>query len=257
MPVVTITSDFSEQDLYLSALKGKLLTNVPEVTIVDMATNIPNNSILHAAFLLRYGYRNFPEGSIHAVVVNQTKPLDKFLLVEYDGHYFLSPDNGLISMITDGSQTVYAVEASLPDRFKPYPALFFVPELAKLITSGNSPELIGTPVTDYKRMMKLSPSVTPDGIQGHVLYVDTYGNLILNIDRELFDSVCRGRNFILRMRIPGFTVKKIHHHYSEVREGDIVLITNHLGLLEIAINNGKANQLLGMEITNSIQILFE
>lgn len=95
MPIITLTSDWGQKDHYAGAVKGAILTKMPEATIVDISHQIPPFEIEQAAFVLKNAWRNFPKGTVHIIGVN-TEESDKFghTVVEKDGHFFIGTDNG-------------------------------------------------------------------------------------------------------------------------------------------------------------------
>jgi hypothetical protein len=99
MSIVTLTSDYGTTDHYVASLKGRLLSLRPQLTIVDVSHNIHNFDIVQAAFVLKHAYLSFPKTAIHiALVHNSTGPQD-LLCFERDGHYFIMPDNGLVTLL--------------------------------------------------------------------------------------------------------------------------------------------------------------
>ena len=102
MPIITLTSDWGVKDHYIGAVKGAILSRIPDVTIVDISHSIPAFNIEHAAFVLKNCFRNYPEGTVHIIGVN-TEESDKnpHVIVKADGHFFIGADTGIFSMILD------------------------------------------------------------------------------------------------------------------------------------------------------------
>ena len=98
--VITLTSDFGWKDYHLALLKGHLLQQIPDARLVDISHEIENYNIVQAAFLFKHAWQAFPQGSIHIVSVNDFSDKQQgFLAFEYEGHYFIGPNNGLFSIV--------------------------------------------------------------------------------------------------------------------------------------------------------------
>src|SRR5215210_4975359 len=99
MPCVTLLSDFGLQDASVAIAKGILMQHVPDAQIVDLSHLVETFNIQQAAYLLLSAYKNFPKGSCHVLlfdVFSERQP--RLMLCEYEGHYLLAPDNGVLSL---------------------------------------------------------------------------------------------------------------------------------------------------------------
>src|SRR3989344_8200052 len=102
MPIITLTTDLGSTDFYVGSLKGAILSQLADVTIVDITHNIPLYDFSKAAFIVRNCYRDFPKGTIHVIGVNpETDAETTHVAIEYDGYYFIGADNGVFSLIFD------------------------------------------------------------------------------------------------------------------------------------------------------------
>ena len=100
MPVITLTTDMGSRDYYVAAVKGAILTQFPEATIVDISHHVPPFDIAQASFVLSNAYRNFPPGSVHIIGVNPVRDIHtQHMVVFQDGHYFIGADNGIFSLL--------------------------------------------------------------------------------------------------------------------------------------------------------------
>jgi S-adenosylmethionine hydrolase len=81
-------------------------------------------------------------------------------------------------------------------------------------------------------------------------------NAITNVSKELFDKVGQGRKFEIFVQSQHNKVEKIAKSYNDVDPGDLLALFNSAGLLEIAINNGYAAQLLNLNNGSSVRIKF-
>ena len=100
MHLVTLTTDFGVQDYYVGALKGALLRREPALKLVDITHQIKPFDIVQGAFVVANTWHEFPEGTIHLIGVNCVyQPEYRFVAVRHEGHYFLAPDNGLLTIL--------------------------------------------------------------------------------------------------------------------------------------------------------------
>jgi len=255
MKIVTLTSDFGTKDYYAAYLKGRILSNGMPVTIVDVTHQIEAYNIVQAAYMLRNAYPAFPKGSIHLLSVNNfydAKP--RFLAVRHQGHYFIASDNGIFSLLFD----------VLPEEMYELiiDAALSVHNLNELFASAVGHILHEKPfaeigkATDIRmELISIQPIIGKNYIRGTVNHIDAFGNVILNIDRSLFERVGQGRSFELYFkRFDPICV--VSDKYSDQSEGEILCLFNSSGLLEIAVNSGQAASLFSLSVDDIIQIDF-
>ena len=102
MPIITLTTDLGTVDHYVSAVKATILRQLDNANIVDISHDVPSFNIIHAAFVLKNVYQEFPAGSIHIIGVNaETNEDSSHLAVYANGHYFVGTDNGIFSLLLD------------------------------------------------------------------------------------------------------------------------------------------------------------
>lgn len=256
MALITLTSDFGESDHYAGALKASILTINPAQTIVDISHRIQNFDLAHGAFVLGAAFRSFPEGSIHIIAVDSIGNTgDKQLAVHLEQHFFLLTDNGLIGLISEEEPQV-VVELSIDGQdASNFPARDILGPAAARLSQGQSIEQLGRKIGEYKRMRGRYLRANKEQILGHVIRVDHYGNLITNINKEVFCKLSEGKRY--KVVIGRESFKRIHQSINETGSGDCFLIFNSLGLLEVGINKGHASQLLGLKFDSPVKIIFE
>ncbi|MEM1320928.1 MAG: SAM-dependent chlorinase/fluorinase [Bacteroidota bacterium] len=254
MPIVTLTSDFGLADHYVAMIKGALLTQRKDLTIVDISHNIKNYDIVQGAFILKNAYSSFPEGSIHIVSINTDySPDGCFLAIRHNNHYFIGPDNGIFSLMFGSlKQDMYELDYEVDEDF---PIKYLFAKAVGHIFGGMPFNEIGIPVDAIEERITLLAVTTPNQIRGSVIYVDNYENVIVNISQELFERVAQGRNFTITFKRHQ-PLKKLSDNYSDAPVGETLGFFNSSGLLEIAINMGKASSLLGLQLDDMIQVDF-
>ncbi len=255
MQIVTMTTDFGLQDYYVAAIKGMMLGQNPNINIVDISHTIKAHNIVQAAFTLKSAWRFFPKGTIHYISVSNFQYRRKhLLLIEKEEHFFIAPDNGILTFALE-------LPPQYPVRKLPLNN-YHIPEIGNLIgatiaqlTLKKHLYHIGESYTKYIDSYYFQPVTYPNEIRGIVIHIDNYDNVISNITRKLFDEIGQGRPFKLYYRRFD-PITKIANFYNEVPIGEPLCIFNS-DYLEIAINMGQAAQLLGLKIEDGIQIEFE
>ena len=253
MALITITSDLGTRDFYLAAIKGAIITNSGFVNIIDITHDIKPFDIKEAAFTVKSAFRYYPKGTIHIVHVNSTDGKDKLLLAVVDGHYFLSFDNGFLSLAFERMpHETYEVNAELLENT----SLLYEDAIGKvvnLLVKEFQPSDFGHLTTETINFRLLQPITSPGSIRGTVINIDNFGNAVVNITRAMFEQFIGDRRFSILVNVG--TTKEISTRYSDVDEGDMVCLFNSSGYLEVAINKGKAEKLLGLKLDSPVMVL--
>jgi S-adenosylmethionine hydrolase len=256
MPIITLTSDLGIQDFYLAAIKGTLLSNFKDVQVIDITHQIPNFDIFKAAETLKHSFKFFPEGTIHCILVNPQSHLKApVLLCKYNGHYFMGPDNGLFSFLFDEKpeQILILNENNQPLK-STFPFMdFYLPGLIALI-QGDNAGLIGKNLEDFVKKNPFNSFGQLDKVHGYIWHIDKFGNCISNINKDLFDRVGKGQKFLIDIK--GNESENMIAHYDERHGGQMLVFFNFLGLLEVAISNGSAEQLLALKRNDKVIVRF-
>lgn len=253
MPIVTLTTDLGTKDFYAGVLKGYIKALSPQVHIIDLSHRISPFNILEGAYTIRNAYPNFPEGSIHVISVDSSDRQDgRILLVSRKGQYFIMPDNGLIALVFDHSPgTVYQLDKAQGkgDPFNETVAL-----AVQVLAGEGDLNSIGKETTQFQQRTSLQPVVSGTVIRGTIIHVDGFDNAVVNISRQLFDEVIGDKPFEIIFN-RNF-ISEIVKHYADVPEGEKLCRFNTAGMLEIAMNKGKAASLLGLQNGGSVIIDF-
>ena len=254
MAVITFTSDFGYTDHYVAAVKARLLSLHPQATIVDISHGIEPFNIPQAEYVIGSVFREFPEGTVHLVAVDTHGcKRGKYHAARYRGHYFLLPDNGLLSLITDGEPEV-VVELQTDGEFLPFPAKDLLAPAALFLARGGDIDVLGERTTSFRQLMNRQLRLLDHSITGHVIHVDRYGNLITNITRDSVETIAHGRTYTIHFARE--TVGRIYPTYNMVDDGDCCCMYNSLGQLCIGINKGNASELLGLGFDSQVDVRF-
>ncbi|AZJ35586.1 S-adenosyl-l-methionine hydroxide adenosyltransferase family protein [Tenacibaculum singaporense] len=275
MSLITLTTDFGTKDHFVGAVKGAIYSELPNAKIVDITHEISPFNITETAYILKNAYKSFPDKTIHVIGVDSELSVDnKHIALELDNHYFICPDNGLISMIASEIKPTKIVEINIHDRIESsFPVLDVFVQVASHIARGGSLSVIGREVDTYKKIVEIKPKVNEQQtiIAGGVIYIDNYGNVITNISKKQFNTIGKGRDYKVTAR--RYTFSKIYSRYNEIvdfsvtdkrqYDGEKLAIFNSAGFLEIAIYRsnletvGGASTLLGLEYRDTITVEFE
>lgn len=262
MSIVTLTTDLGTKDYYIGAIKGSLLSQNASIQIIDITHEIPKFDIAVAAYNLANCYEDFPKGTIHIVGVNtEFKSNSRHLVVKKNGHYFICSDNGFFDLLFK-NQVDEVIEMTLDSYELPikFAAKEVFSKVAAEISLGTGLENLGFPAKDLKQSSLFKATNEGNTIKGMVVYIDDFGNVITNISSNLFNQVRNGRSFEIALRKSKYnseSLTKIEQTYSSVPEGDVVAFFGHNNLLQIAINTGAANKLLGLKLKDLIRIEFK
>ena len=258
MTIVTLTSDWGLGSHYAGAVKGTLLKLIPGVNIVDISHQIPCFNIMHASFVLRNAYMHFPEGTIHLVGINTEGGLDSpHIAVKHQEHYFIGADNGIFSLLFDHNpQEVVEIDILQDSDYFTFSTRDVFARAASIIAGGKPLSELGPPHSRLKERILFRPVIHPDQIIGKVIFVDEYENVFVNIDLPTFRKVGRGRLFSINFRSVGTGIEQLSQSYDDVMEGEKLALFGSTGFLEIAINQGKAAGLLGLNINETVSINF-
>ena len=255
MAIITFMSDFGHRDPYVAVVKAKISALNHNATIFDVSHEIEKYNIAHAAFVISSVYKDFPKGTVHILGVNSlNKKNDKFIAAKIDDHYFVGADNGLFSLITSKAP-VSIVDINHQKVFTTFPERDLFAKAAVYLANEKNIYDLGPQLNEVNRLINRELHFVDDRINGNVIHVDSYGNLITNIDKATFDKIAAGRNF--SVNIAREHINRISNNYAEVEEGDCAVVFNSLGLLEVAINKGNAAQLLGVRYDGVISVKFE
>lgn len=259
MGLITLTTDLGYRDFYQAALKGSIISLLPEVRLVDISHEIPSFNIQNAAFIIQNAYHYFPPDTVHLIGIDTIfQEGGRYVAMKFDGHYFVGADNGIFSILLgdDKPEVLIEIEMMQELRFLHFPLADILVKAACHIAKGGDITELGSPIEEPLQKKPLLPIIENNSvIKGHVSYIDSFGNVISNISKDLFNQVQRGRNFILFFK-RNETIEKMSWHYNEVSEGEKLCLFGISNYLEIAINKGHASNLLGLNQDETIMIKF-
>ncbi len=256
--IITLTTDFGLQDHYVGAMKAVMLGINPNARLVDISHDVPPQDIMAGAWILRNSAMLFPPNTVHLVVVDPGVGTDRNpVAVHVEDQYFVGPDNGIFSLIGEdfdlkavriNNSSLWRKEQS--DTF--HGRDIFAPVAANL--AGETPfEDLGEPISELVSYKWAIPISDRDGIQGWVVHIDRFGNLVTNISASLIRESSIASNF--KIYVGNAILKNIEKTFSSVADGEPVAYIGSSGNLEIAINKGNAREMLDVKKGAQVSII--
>lgn len=238
--MIIISTDFGSEGPYLGQVKAVLARDAPGVTVIDLFTNLPAFEIQAAAYLLGAYIDEFPADSVFLCVVDPGVGSDRrAAMVKADGRWFVGPDNGLFNVILQRARQIEWWDIQWrPEHLSHsfHGRDLFAPVAAR-IARGETVE--GLAVVPAQRLLEGWPPEL-----SKIVYVDHYGNLMtgMRLSSVAEDSILVAGDKSLRR---GRT-------FSSVDPGQAFWYGNANGLVEIAVNQGRANQVLGLKVGDRV-----
>ena len=251
--IITLTTDFGLKGYYVALLKGHILKANPHASIIDITHNVEAYDVMEASFYLKSTYRRFPKDTIHVVAVNAFyNTRNKLIALEHENFFFIGPNNGVFSLALNGVDTSSIVALADQDELDLYEV---IENAIQGITVGSPLNLLGEPLEEFETKLNLRPVITSDQIRATIIYVDHFGNVIVNLSLSTFEKIRRNRNFAIYYKSKD-PLNSLSRRFDNVPIGDTCAFFNSIGLLEIAVHMGNANQLLGLNKNETIHIDF-
>jgi S-adenosylmethionine hydrolase len=256
MGCITLLSDFGLQDASVASVKGIIMQQSPTAKVVDITHMVEPRNLQQAAYLLAASYRHFPAGTCHILLCDifyEKAPL--LLLHQRDGQFFLAPDNGVLSLaFGDNPGNVWrCFELQAEESFSDW--VRKTVNIAMRL-SNSSAQALGFEASEMKNApVHCLAKIEDNAIEGQVIHIDRYRNVVVNITQQEFDTVGKGRPFRIEfMREEAIT--ELGGHYRNVRHGDKLCRFNSIGYLEIAVNRGPAAELFSMKMKSEKDFLY-
>lgn len=262
---VAFLTDWGESDYFVGACKGVMLSINPRINLIDISHGVTPFDIVEGAYTLLYSAREFPEDTVFLAIVDpgvgtERKPI---LLVTEDNKYFIAPDNGILTLIMNEMGVKEVYEITKRDYFRPgkiskdfHGRDIFSP-VAAHISAGVPPAEMGPELdpNDLVRFPVYNSSVENGVATGYVVYINQYGNIIVNVTQENLEELAVDVGDDVNITIGNKTQKiKIGTTYGDVEEGEFVCFVAANDILEIAINFGNANGFFDTRLFEPVRI---
>ena len=248
MPLITLTSDIGRQDFLTGAVKGQLLQINSSFNVIDISHELSPFNYPQAAYVCRNAIKNFPANTFHIVLVNLfDKKADHLLLIQHNNQFIGCADNGLITMILEEvPEKIVALPLKTVGRKNTLHCAEVFGKAFQQILDGKSLDDIGDSSVSIEVKNPLRPLLGPKHIEGQIIFIDNFENVIINITKEEFEEQRKGRSFKIVFKRDEI-IEKISESYADVHESEKLALFNSANYLEIAVNKGNAAGLFGLE----------
>ena len=264
-PIVTLTTDWSAADFFVGRVKGRLLSLIPNVRIIDISHSLPVADRMAASFVVSNACREFPKGTIHIVDVANQRINGEIVVVEADGQYYILLNNGLPYMVF-GNRFERAVQVSketLPD-MGAFLAYDIYCQIAAKIAGGTDLGDLGEPCKELQAATPFSYISTRDPNNGdqlkiYITYIDDYGNIYLGITHDEFEQIRAGRSFVLKVRNKELSSIASTQDMQKEEPMDALLTVATTGHLMVTFSQAceNASRLLGLNVKDVLTVTFK
>jgi S-adenosylmethionine hydrolase len=276
MNIITLTTDWGIADNYSAIFKAHLLREDAALQIIDITHQVPPNNIANAAFLTKTAYHYFPKNSVHIVDVsrqhqqNEQKyrtavqngtehtedfPFLDYLAFQYNDHYLLCENNGIVSYLCDKFDIAEVVKLPVDKRYADFATFKAIPHCVKAaadLAKGIPLKKIGKKydINRIETIPKTPPHVSKESdcdiIAFNAQHIDSYGNIITNLDKKLFNEVADGRTQFefYHSSLGTYKKQKISASYNETSQSSVLFLFGHSQFLEIWTKYAPFHKLL-------------
>jgi S-adenosylmethionine hydrolase len=257
-PIITLLTDFGTKDHYLASMKGVILSINPQCLLIDITHQVNPHDIQEGAFILANTYSYFPKGTIHLSVVDpEVGGKRKPILLVTQNYLFVGPDNGLFTLVAQRDKVKQVLVLTKQKYFLPKVSVtfhgrdIFAPVAAHL-SLGIKPNAFGHEIDSFEELGFEKPIIKDGKLLGKVLHIDTFGNLVSNVDEEKLFRFIQGRPFVIRAGRK--TIHGLKKGYWEGRRGEPIALLGSSGFLEISVREGNAQKVLKVKKGDRIWI---
>ncbi len=259
MGIITLTTDFGLGDSYVAEMKGVILSICPNATLVDITHTVRPQNICQAAFVLAAASRAFPPGTVHLAVVDPGVGTERRpIAVQTEHGFFVAPDNGLLSFVLADAVNRRAVVLSNQAYYRqPVSDTFhgrdiFAPAAA-YIHNGVPLKAFGPEARDLQVFPVPRPRwIRENLLDGEVIHVDGFGNLVTNIRRQDADW-----SRFAYAQVGRHKIRRLCRVYAEAAPEELLALFGNSGYLELAVRDGCAACRLRVDPGAPVQVAFK
>jgi len=259
MVLVGVLSDFGLKDSYVAQMKAVTLSICPSAKIIDISHEVERHNVQEGMFLLASAVPYFPDGSVFLAVVDPGVGSSRRpLLLETSKSKFVGPDNGLLVLAAESEGIINAYHLTESRYFASRITSTFhgrdiFAHVAGHLGSGVSPSLMGHTISDYVRPKLPSPKIENNKINGVILHIDGFGNVVTNVASA--DLKREKVEFGNRVKLETNNITRemlFCKAYSDVALGELLATLGGHGFLELAVNQGDAAKVMGVRVGNPV-----
>ncbi len=265
MALITLSSDYGFKDPHRAIVHGVLASLAPELRVLDLSHGLQPGNLIESAFVVGHASKSFSAGTVHMILNGELAGDNTWLAMEMDGQFFIAANNGILSLLQESrrAKAIHRIEIG-EQAGSLFPGRDFLARAAVHLAQGGALSLLGKPMDRIKSSSMPRPNIDSQRkwINGHIIYVDNYGNLLTNIRRQDLQEALQSKR--LEVNLPrNRSLNRIAKSYQDNAQDGVLALINSLGLLEIAYREGKsrevngASSLLGLGIMSEISITYE
>ena len=256
--IITLTTDFGVGSRYIGAMKGVILAINPRATIVDLSHAVPPRDIRAGAIVLAETATWYPPGTVHVAVVDPGVGSNRRIAyAAIGGHHFVAPDNGLLSrlaMLQPPTKIVSVEERRhwMPEVSRTFHGRDIMAPVAARLSLGLSPDELGPAQKQLVEIPWAEVQQVPNRIEGEVIEVDSFGNLITNITRAMLEGVPSHDGVLITCE--EHETQGIFATFSDQPPMTLMAHVGSTGRLELAIVDENASAMLGVELGAQVRV---
>lgn len=247
MPVITISSDIGNSDFLIGAIKGQILSAIPDCRIADISHEFSSANYQQAAYICKNAFKYYPNRTLHLILLDFFAYFPvRVLLAEYKKQFIICPDNGILTMITgEKPKTIFAIPLQ-PDSHSLMDYTSAIISCVQKLIQNDALDKKLKQVSKIVEKFPMRSSSGADWIDSQIIYIDNFENVVLNLSREEFEEVRKNRKFEIILMRRNESIKEISESYASVPPGENLAWFNSAGYLELAINKGNMAGLFGL-----------
>jgi S-adenosylmethionine hydrolase len=250
--IITLTTDFGEGSRYVAAMKGVILSINPQAKLIDVSQCVPAHDIRAGAITLAESARWFPPETIHVAVVDPGVGSNRRIVYARIGtQHFVAPDNGLLSRLASWDKPSMIICVEEPEFWLSNVSATFhgrdiMAPVAARLSLGLNPERLGRPVEQLVVLPWPEAQQVANRIEGEVVEVDSFGNLVTNITKEMLQGVPTNEAVVISCE--DHETQGIFATYSDQPTMTLMAHVGSTGRLELAVVDENASAMLGVRV---------
>ena len=261
MSIITLMTDFGTGSPYVAAMKGVILSINPVVTLVDITHEIPPQDVRRGAVVLDDVAGRFPEDTIHVAVVDPGVGTDRAIVyARIDRQQYIAPDNGLLSRLAQRTRPAKLVRLANPEYWLESVSNTFhgrdiMAPAAAHLSLGLDPDKLGPPLRAVDEVDWPKVVQTPHRVEGIVLEVDAFGNLITNITADMLLGRPTDERACIICNI--YETWGVFNTYDDQPRGTVIALVGSGDRIELAIVGDNAASRLGIQAGTPVVVSWE
>jgi len=261
MSIISLLSDFGNKDPYVAEMKAVILSINPQARIIDITHKIEKFDIRMGAYALASAAPYFPPNTVHVAVVDPGVGTKRRPIIAETNHsLYVGPDNGLLMLAAHKEHilNVYTIdnpEYMLSHVTKTFHGRDIFAPAAAHLALGKGPSDFGSAIHDYVFPEFAKPHASNGELQGEILHIDDFGNIISNITSEDLKKIGLHKANSLLVRLGNKTLTiRFCSAYGEVPAGTPLALIGSSNFLEVAVNQRSASGIFKAKVGEAFHV---